>query len=133
MSRNEEFAAGKKTRPSAEDFYNETYHSAGFSAETAHAVASAFNDLEANPPRHFNDCGATCEQMHRHLTSHGVPSRIVEGQFVAGFETGPVPMSRDHVWLTVDGGTILDPTAGQFRGKYDGEIRPEHYRPGYSP
>lgn len=116
-------------KPTSADYWNQTY------IEKPHpklekALNTVFKKLARQDVSHRTDCGETCQKVHEHLMSQGFSSRVLSGQFMGGLtlpDTVEAPMSRDHIWLSVDGG-IVDPTAGQFRDRYKGDFTPKHYR-----
>jgi hypothetical protein len=120
-----------KKSPTAADHWNATYTS-GMSEHTEAALHKAYNELEARPVRQFGDCGETSARVHSVLKREGINSRVVSGQFGAGHSKKQwnkgtdLPLSRDHVWLEVDG-HVIDPTAGQFRGQVKGNFKRQHY------
>ena len=116
--------------PSAEELWNQTYVQ-GMSEHTEGALDAAYQRLSQRPIKYPTDCGVMCRHVHNYLSTMGVKSRILSGQFIGGLKDFDprigAPSSRDHVWLEVDD-HIIDPTATQFRGHVN-EFKPEHYRP----
>lgn len=118
--------------PAPEDFWNQTY-AEGMTPRVEKALDYAYKRISERGAAFPTDCGAICRRTHNYLSTKGIRSNILSGQFVGGMnlpEGAEAPASREHVWLQV-GGKIIDPTAGQFRDRYKGEFSPEQYRQGY--
>lgn len=114
---------------SADELWNQTYVQ-GMSERTESALDAVYHRLSQRPIRYPTDCGAMCRHVHNHLSTMGVKSHILSGQFVGGYGHNPdtvePPLSREHVWLKVDD-QIIDPTAIQYK-RHVGEFKPEQYR-----
>jgi hypothetical protein len=84
---------------------------------------SGFRDgiLDGREP--YGMCFMICAPLVTLLNMHGVECEMVEG---------PVTVSDDfanHIWLELDDGRVLDPTASQFNGSQRQALPPVYLGP----
>ena len=123
MNRNNAFEEGVKVN----DPFHHFYVSDDIDQHVADAISGAHKDLQC--AKYPGNCDEASEIISRHLAKHNIEHEITHGHFARpdeDYNSVSVPMSRDHVWVNV-GGTIIDPTASQFRHVEPGHFTPEHY------
>lgn len=62
-------------------------------------------------------CFVICAPLVTLLGMHGVPGRMMEGDVHLKGGGG-----MNHVWIELDDGRVLDPSADQFNGFRDGDM-----------
>lgn len=114
----------------SDQLWNQTYVE-DMSPHVESALNTTFERIAQKAPQYPTDCGVMCRRIHNHLSTLGVKSHVLSGQFTAGldFDTSTIdpPLSREHVWLEVDG-SVVDPTAIQYRDRFSGDFEPHHYK-----